>query len=66
MAHDAQEVNMQPKQKQGRSERIALNLTPEEIERIDDWGFAQRIRARSEVIRTLALKQLDQEIQERA
>jgi len=46
-----------------RTERVGLTLTPEEVAKIDDYGFARRIRARSEVIRTLALRMLDQEVE---
>lgn len=43
-----------------RSERVAVSLTPEEVKRIDDWGFSRRLRARSEVIRELLRRQLEQ------
>lgn len=52
---------MRDVKKPPRSERVALNLTPGEIEQIDDWGFSRRIRARSEVIRRLMLEGLNQE-----
>ena len=61
VAQVAREVNMNSQSSQTRTERVALNLTPREIERIDDWGFARRIRARSEVIRRLMIEGLDQE-----
>ena len=51
---------MNNEERQPRTERVALSLTPREIERIDDWGFARRIRARSEVIRRLMLEGLNQ------
>jgi metal-responsive CopG/Arc/MetJ family transcriptional regulator len=44
-----------------RSERIAVALTPAEVEKIDEWGFSRRMRARSEVIRQLVLQQLAQQ-----
>ena len=52
---------MHNKHIQIRREQVALMLTENELGRIDDWGFAKRIRARSDVIRTLVLKQLAQE-----
>jgi hypothetical protein len=52
-----------PLQEGRRTERVGLTLTPEEVAKIDDYGFARRIRARSEVIRSLALRMLDQEDQ---
>ena len=36
-----------------KSERIQLFMTPSEVEAIDDWGFSNRIRGRSEAIRRL-------------
>lgn len=36
-----------------KTERIQLMMSPAEVKAIDDWGFARRIRSRSEVIRQL-------------
>lgn len=33
--------------------RVSATFSPAELDRIDDWGFAQRIRDRSRVIREL-------------
>lgn len=33
--------------------RVPLMLTPSEVEAIDDWSFATRIRSRNEAIRQL-------------
>ena len=38
---------------ESRSVRINLMLTPGEVNAIDDWSFANRVRTRSEAIRTL-------------
>lgn len=35
------------------SERITILLTPDELEAVDDWSFAQRIRSRGAAIRRL-------------
>ncbi len=44
-------------QPQARSEpehrRVATTFTDQELDQIDEWGFARRIRNRSEVIRRL-------------
>jgi hypothetical protein len=34
-------------------------FTPDEIELIDSWGFAQHIRARADVVRALVMKALE-------
>jgi hypothetical protein len=47
--------------KRAPTRRVAVPLTQAEIEKLDDWGFAKRIRARADVIRQLAFKQLAQE-----
>jgi hypothetical protein len=39
-----------PLQGNRRTERVGLTLTSEEVAKIDDYGFARRIRARPEVI----------------
>lgn len=36
-----------------KTERLALVMTPSELEAVDDWSFARRIRSRSEAIRQL-------------
>lgn len=36
-------------------QRVYVGFTQEELKKIDDWGFANRIRERSQVIRRLAL-----------
>ena len=41
------------------TQRVYVPFTQSEIEAIDGWGFSQRIRDRSQVIRTLALKGLE-------
>lgn len=35
--------------------RVQVVMAPSEVERIDDWGFKNRIRSRSEVVRRLLL-----------
>src|ERR1700738_1810275 len=59
--HNARRFPTMPLQEGRRTERVGLTLTAEEVAKIDDYGFARRIRARSEVIRSLALRMLDQE-----
>ena len=39
--------------KENKTERVQLLMTPSEVEAIDDWGFANRIRTRAEAIRRL-------------
>jgi hypothetical protein len=36
-----------------RTERIPLLMTPSEVQALDDWAFANRIRSRGEAIRRL-------------
>lgn len=36
-----------------RTVRVPLLLTPEEVQRLDDWQFAHRLRTRSDAIRRL-------------
>jgi hypothetical protein len=36
-----------------RNQRVPLLLTSSELQRLDDWMFAQRIRSRGEAIRRL-------------
>lgn len=35
--------------------RVQVVMAPSEVEQIDDWGFRNRIRSRSEVVRRLLL-----------
>jgi hypothetical protein len=42
-----------------QTKRVFLPLTIEEIAEVDTWGFARRIRDRSEVLRTLVRAGLD-------
>lgn len=42
-----------------RTVRVQVVMTPSEVEEIDDWGFAHRIRSRSDVFRKLVLAGLD-------
>ncbi|TBZ07779.1 hypothetical protein [Rhizobium leguminosarum] len=42
--------------------RIGTTFTDDEIESIDAWGFARRIRNRSEAIRRLVSQALIQEV----
>jgi len=44
--------NGQEKQ-ENKTERVQLLMTPSEVEAIDNWGFANRIRTRAETIRQL-------------
>lgn len=39
--------------------RIATPFTESELEKIDDWGFARRIRNRSDIVRELVLKGIE-------
>lgn len=39
--------------KENKTERVQVLMTPSEVETIDDWSFANRIRSRSEAIRRL-------------
>ncbi len=39
--------------KELKDQRIAVMLTPSELEAVDDWSFAHRIRSRGEAIRIL-------------
>ncbi|MBC8719310.1 hypothetical protein [Ochrobactrum sp. Marseille-Q0166] len=41
--------------KELKDQRIAVMLTPSELEAVDDWSFAHRIRSRGEAIRQLLL-----------
>jgi len=36
-----------------KTERITTMMTPSEVQAIDDWAFATRIRSRGEAIRRL-------------
>lgn len=36
-----------------RTAQFSIAMTPDELVRLDDWAFAQRIRARSEAVRQL-------------
>jgi hypothetical protein len=36
-----------------KTERIQVLMTPDELEALDDWAFANRIRSRGEAIRRL-------------
>jgi hypothetical protein len=36
-----------------RNQRVPILLTPSELERLDDWMFARRLRSRGEAIRIL-------------
>lgn len=44
-----------------RSLRVPLIADPEWVEKIDNWGFANRIRSRAEAIRRLACIGLEAE-----
>jgi hypothetical protein len=41
------------KDREKRTERIPIMLTPTEVEAIDDWSFRNRVRTRAEAIRQL-------------
>lgn len=41
-----------------KTERFQLMLSPQEIARIDDWRFANRVRSRAEALRRLVDKGL--------
>lgn len=41
-------MNAEPK-----SERVTIMMTPSDVEAVDDWSFANRIRSRGEAIRRL-------------
>jgi len=45
----------------GDTVRVHLILDAEEVKAIDDYGFAQRIRTRSEAMRRLIRKGLEEE-----
>ncbi len=45
--------------------RVYVPFVDEELERIDDWGFANRIRERAETLRRLVLKGLEAEAAKR-
>jgi hypothetical protein len=52
-----------------RTVRVQVVMTPSEAESLDDWGFSQRIRSRSEMLRRLmkvALEALAKEQSPRA
>lgn len=36
-----------------KDQRVPIMMTRSELKAVDDWGFARRIRSRSEVIRRL-------------
>jgi hypothetical protein len=36
-----------------KTERVQMFMTPSEVQAIDDWSFANRVRGRSEAIRRL-------------
>jgi hypothetical protein len=36
-----------------KTERVTTMMTPSEVEAIDDWSFARRIRSRGEAVRRL-------------
>ena len=38
--------------------RLYIPFTAQEINKIDDWGFSQRIRARTKMVRGLVFKAL--------
>ena len=42
-----------PMPEEMKSERVTTMMTPSEVNAIDDWSFAQRIRSRGEAIRRL-------------
>jgi len=42
-----------------KSERVITLMTPSEVQAVDDWAFAQRIRSRGEAIRQLIMFGLD-------
>lgn len=42
-----------------RTVRVQVVMTASEVEAIDDWGFAHKIRSRSDVFRRLALAGLE-------
>ncbi len=46
---------------ENRSVRLNMMFAPSEIEAIDDWGFANRIRSRSDAIRRLIKRGLEAE-----
>lgn len=46
--------------------RVYTAFTEAELEQIDEWGFARRIRERSQVIRRLTLSGLEAESKETA
>lgn len=39
--------------------RVYAAFDPDEVKELDDWGFSQRIRSRSEVVRRLVRLGLD-------
>jgi metal-responsive CopG/Arc/MetJ family transcriptional regulator len=36
-----------------KTERVTIMMTPSEVNAIDDWSFARRIRSRGEAVRRL-------------
>ena len=36
-----------------RDERVTVMMTPDEVKRIDDWRFANRVGTRSDAIRRM-------------
>lgn len=48
-----------PKDKEDlKDQRIAVMMSKAELELIDDWAFASRIRSRGEAIRRLCLRSI--------
>ena len=43
---------------QRKDRRVALMMSAEELKRLDDWMFSQRIRSRAEAIRRLIAKEV--------
>lgn len=42
-----------------RTVRVQVVMTASEVEAVDDWGFAHKIRSRSDVFRKLVLAGLE-------
>lgn len=55
---EVMEVDLE-KVNEPKSERFVLMMEPSIIEAIDDWGFSNRVRTRSEAIRRLVRKGME-------
>lgn len=48
--------------RQKKDQRVALMMSAEELKKLDDWMFSQRIRSRAEAIRRLISKEVDPDL----